>query len=465
MPSFGRKQLFGVALLTAAMFGLLSSAASANQAWVWACHGPNGESIDTNLLREPKPPGMGPNDAFSVGCSKDASLKLGTPAAGSVASIRLRLPGAVGQIAISQTARGSATGARYVVKFGGETLLDQTLNAPADLSIDPRPVTGSGDLTMTLSCGPGCTPGADPVSIDIANVRAQVVDTKAPYGISRNANSPVNKSATMFATAIAEDVGFSRAELVLSATPGGTPLLTKSEPIGSCNDLTPGVGELDLPLDANCVNGSVDKAVTVDTSAFDEGIYYWSMRVYDAVGNPATVLRSAGQEWEPFEVWHPVLGSPTQELRIGSSSTIGPEPQPGPKPPGSGGAGSNQPPGACRSPRLSVTLAQKPLRVSKSAAVLRYGKRYRFTGRLTCVVNGRRISAPKRTKVELLNKVGKKTVRKTGPKIADKGRFKISLKYPVGSRTLTFRFRNAGGQRSQVSIKIKVEKKKKKSRR
>ena len=120
--------------------------------------------------------------------------------------------------------------------------------------------------------------------------------------------------------------------------------------------------------------------------------------------------------------------------------------------------------GSCRSPRLSVSLGQKPLRVSKSVAVLQYGKRYRFVGRLTCVVKGRRVSAPKRTKVELLNKIGKKTYTKTGPRIASKGRFKVSLKYPVGSRTLIFRFRNADKQRSQVSIKIKVEKKKKSKR-
>ena len=42
---------------------------------------------------------------------------------------------------------------------------------------------------------------------------------------------------------------------------------------------------------------------------------------------------------------------------------------------------------------------------------------------------------------------------------------RVYLKYPVGTRTLIFRFRNSDGQRSQVSIKIKVEKKKKTSKR
>ena len=41
-------------------------------------------------------------------------------------------------------------------------------------------------------------------------------------------------------------------------------------------------------------------------------------------------------------------------------------------------------------------------------------KRYRFTGRLTCVINGKRRSAPKRTRIDILNKVGKKTVDEAG---------------------------------------------------
>ena len=61
----------------------------------------------------------------------------------------------------------------------------------------------------------------------------------------------------------------------------------------------------------------------------------------------------------------------------------------------------------CRSPRLSVFLAQKPLRVSSGVPVLKTGKRYRFSGRLTCVINGRRRSAPKRTRIDILNTVGK----------------------------------------------------------
>jgi hypothetical protein len=161
---------------------------------------------------------------------------------------------------------------------------------------------------------------------------------------------------------------------------------------------------------------------------------------------------------QEFEVWHPAAGSPTQTLNIGSSSLIVSESPPGTTPPKGGVQGNRA--GSCRSPRLSMSLDQKPLRISKGVAVLQYGKRYRFAGRLTCVVDGKRKSAPKRTRIQLLNKVGSKTVTKPAARVADKGRIKLSLKYPVGSRTLIFRFVNADRQRAQVSIKIKVEKKK-----
>ena len=99
------------------------------------------------------------------------------------------------------------------------------------------------------------------------------------------------------------------------------------------------------------------------------------------------------------------------------------------------------------------------MRVSKGTPVLQKNKRYRFSGRLTCVIKGKRVSAPKRTRVDIFNKVGKKTTEKAGTTVGDKGRLSIILSYP-SSRTITFRFTNSDGKRSQVSIKIKVESKK-----
>jgi hypothetical protein len=103
------------------------------------------------------------------------------------------------------------------------------------------------------------------------------------------------------------------------------------------------------------------------------------------------------------------------------------------------------------------------MRISKGVPVLQYGKRYRFNGRLTCVINGKRKSAPKRARVDILNKVGKKTYEKAGTTVRDSGKLTVILSYK-SSRTITFRFTNTDGQRSTVSIKVKVEKKKKSTR-
>ena len=108
-----------------------------------------------------------------------------------------------------------------------------------------------------------------------------------------------------------------------------------------------------------------------------------------------------------------------------------------------------------------MILAQKPLRVSKGRPVLRAIARYRFTGRLTCVINGRRRSAPKRARIDLLNTIGKRTIEKSGSTVRTKGAFQIILAYP-SSRLLTFRFTNSDGQRSQVRIRVVVQKKKSK---
>ena len=52
---------------------------------------------------------------------------------------------------------------------------------------------------------------------------------------------------------------------------------------------------------------------------------------------------------------------------------------------------------------------------------------------------------PKRARIDLQNKVGKKTSDKSGTTVADKGNFSIILAY-TSSRTLIFRFTQLGRQ-------------------
>lgn len=108
----------------------------------------------------------------------------------------------------------------------------------------------------------------------------------------------------------------------------------------------------------------------------------------------------------------------------------------------------------CAKPRLSVALASRPLRVSGGRSVLRAGKRYRFRGRLTCVVDGQRRSAQAGTRIELLRKVGRRTRRVTGATTRAGGRITKTLSYG-SSCTLIFRHRAQDGQ-GRVAIRLLV---------
>jgi hypothetical protein len=106
-----------------------------------------------------------------------------------------------------------------------------------------------------------------------------------------------------------------------------------------------------------------------------------------------------------------------------------------------------------------MSLAQKPLRVSKGVPVLLKNKKYRFTGRLTCVIGGRRRSAPKGAKVELLDLVRGKKVNRPKLTVGASGKLTVVVER-ASSRTLEFRYRAVDGRTSTVKIKIRVATKK-----
>ena len=199
-----------------------------------------------------------------------------------------------------------------------------------------------------------------------------------------------------------------------------------------------------MSINADCAEVAALK-LGLDTVNVPDGDYTLTVKVADWAGNvrestqPITVLNTRP------------INTPTQTLSIG---TTGIRRRATTNNGGSGGvAGASAQ--QCRSPRLSVFLAQKPLRVSRSTPVLKRGKRYRFSGRLTCVVNNRRRSAPKRTRIDILNTVGKQTMEKAGTTIKNSGSLSVILAYK-SSRLITFRFTNSDGQRSQVRIRVRV---------
>jgi hypothetical protein len=203
------------------------------------------------------------------------------------------------------------------------------------------------------------------------------------------------------------------------------------------------------PYCTGCTFAQVD--LPVDTTAYGDGPHHLTVTIRDTAGRSYSIEKD-------LEVWnHPPTGSPTATLDVGSAP--GATPQPGVNPSGPGGGVEGAAATSCKSPRLSMFLDQKPLRVSKGVPVLLKNKRYRFTGRLTCLVNNKRKSAAKGTKISLRNTVGRKTVTKPGTKVGSSGKIKLLLKYP-SSRTIEFRYTAGDGKTSKVRIKVRIAQRK-----
>jgi hypothetical protein len=224
------------------------------------------------------------------------------------------------------------------------------------------------------------------------------------------------------------------------------------DPQGSLADVTLTVDGALVDTKPLCACQSAAADLKLDTTGYGDGVHHLTITIRDSDGH------SAMPENRDFEILnHPPKGSPTATLNIGSGGAT-----PLPNVNGSGGSGGVEGVSAtsCRSPKLSMFLTQKPLRVSNGVPVLLKGKRYRFTGRLTCVVNGKRLSAAARSRIDVLNVVKGKTVRKGGATVRSKGKITLILAYP-SSRAIEFRYSNSDGKTSKVRIRVIVSKNRK----
>ena len=459
MPSVGGIQKLSMLVLAVAILGVTASSASAAPVWVWACQGPNGQTVETSLAQVAPPTGDGSVESAGAGCGGGVSLGFTRtdPIANSSATVRISLPSGLRATQVRVLRNGTGFGAapdtyRFSASLDGHGTLEQVNGNAALVGETTFNTNGSGALTFSLSCTSAtesCATGAPRVEIE--RIAVLVDDTVAPRG-AVGWNSPVDKSADLKPSVSDEGVGLERIEAVISAAAGAPALVTASVPVGACADLTPGDATNDRALSAACVTThTVVDGLSPDTSLLLDGKYWRTVTVYDAAGNASTLLD------QEFEVFHPNLGTNVQTLSIGSSGVDIPLANPSPGP-GGGTQGAQST--SCRSPRLSVSLGSKPLRISKGRPLLLANKRYRFEGRLTCVVNGKRRSAPKSTRIEILNKVGRKTVSKPATRLRAGGKLNALLKTPnvSGTRTLIFRYRNASGQRVQVSIRVTITK-------
>lgn len=474
-------------VVATAILAISAASASAGEVWMWACHGPNGQSLGLGGVVG----GGSSGDAAAVGscdtAGVDAARTLTATGAGGTATFKVSVPDGlkVKRVRIVRTANGLGTpgAATYTATYGPKPNSDNT-TFPADTLADtdfanPAPefaVSGAGELKLNLSCT--ATPCTG--SLAVQRVGFLVEDDDAPFALGVNRNNPVvttrdkllnDKGEVLRNPVTGEELFYvDEVPMILSGKDSGVGLdyavvsifgpglsAPTSDIVSfKCTDLSPGDATNDRPLDRTKCGDAAGEAFAKkwrDLIPGNGGTYGRSVVFFDAAGNRTTALDN-----DLFEV--SVISKPisTRTLSIGTDPLSLNETPGAPKPPSGGvqGAQRNQ----CRTPRLSVVLNSKPVRVSKGTPVLLYKKAYKFTGRLTCVIDGKRRSAPKRTKVSILNKVGKKTVRKPNTAIRDKGGVNLKLKF-VSSRTVIFRYTNADGQKSEVKIKVRVTKKKK----
>ena len=497
MPSVSLIRKLTVLGVAIASFGVSASSASASDVWLWACHSPSGEALDVGAHTQFSSQFGGTTARYGDGCANGAADGYGGGGIGS--SLSTAAPTVSGQskafsafavppglqlagvkLTRQTTGFNGATQPNNPITYSAKTsnsVLESTAltaAAPADVTGEatfstPTAASSGESVNVGVECAtgnPNTTCTSAPASVSVYRVGMRVVETganddanrptfalggtRSPAGGARPEDKIMNldvrandggiglKSATAF---------FEGGSAPVSASFGGT----------NCRELTPDDATVDLPLDADCPHVS-NVNLPIDTRQLPDGPgYKLHVVVTDWSGLTSEKIIDT-------EIANNVnLGQSSQTLSIGTSGNSTPNVVANTNNGGkSGVAGSSSQ--NCTTPRLSFSLSQKPMRISKGVPVLQSAKRYRFNGRLTCVINKKRRSAPKGARVEITNKIGKKTYTKTGTTVRSDGKLTIILSYKT-SRTVTFRFTNSDGKRSTVSIKIKVEKKKKASKR
>jgi hypothetical protein len=186
----------------------------------------------------------------------------------------------------------------------------------------------------------------------------------------------------------------------------------------------------------------------IDTTKVADGEHALDVTVEDAAGNAAVRVDRKIEVNNTLEVWRS-----TVVVTVGAGAL-----EPVPVPPGGGtppGGGQGGP--ACNEPRLSMSLADRPLRFRRGVPVLAGGRRYLFRGRLTCIIGGKRRAAPPGVVIAIRSLVRGRGVAKPPTTVGRKGQIKVRLRFYT-RRVVVFRVRGAAGELVRVRIPILVTK-------
>lgn len=268
----------------------------------------------------------------------------------------------------------------------------------------------------------------DSASAATAAAVVDAPDTTGPTGSVGGLRSPVRDSLTLTLDASDDGSGLGEALAYLDG------IRVAGRPLGDCT--------------LGCPRSVSNAALPLSLTGVPVGIHGLRVAVVDAAGNSSDLyvgdLTIAGPDPVFASTVSLTVGDPTRAAQAPSGTPL---------------TTTTAPPTTnavvCPSPRLSMWLADRPLRTTHGRAVLRAGGRYRFRGRLTCLIGGVRRGAPRGTPVDILFRLsrgGNHAV--TGATTIARGQLNVILSCR-SSRTLIFRHRS-GAATSTVRIPVTV---------
>ncbi|HEX5618005.1 MAG TPA: hypothetical protein VFX51_06270 [Solirubrobacteraceae bacterium] len=262
---------------------------------------------------------------------------------------------------------------------------------------------------------------------------AAVVDTNAPTGAVGGVRSQASGVLTLTVLAVDDGLGLSRAAAALD----GVALADAPFGDGTC---------VEAPDEAAGTGCPAVSTATLDvpTAGFADGPHELTVTVRDAALNVATLVRQSVTVANT-----PPKDTSTVTVSVGSGKIRAPSGSG----PGGGPVGPQE--GSCTSPRLEIFLASRPLRIRKGLPVLAAGHKYRWRGKLTCRIDGKRRPAPRGTVVQLRSIIGGRIVSTRKLKVGRRGKLSVRLALR-SSRVLVFRFAAADGDVVRVRMRVRV---------
>jgi hypothetical protein len=290
-----------------------------------------------------------------------------------------------------------------------------------------------------------------------ARAESGAPDTTPPRGAVGGLRSPA--SGTLELRLTASDGGWGLANAEASLDDSITTFARLGA--GACPE-HPALGGPEPPP-GSCPASVSGVALPLDTRSLLDGSHRLTVRVADAAANTATLLdRTIAVRNAPPSGRGPIA-SVTVGVAGGKAGASAGHPGGGHPPPGNGEGH-----GRCRRPKLKMRLARKPLWRTRPhhVPVLRYGRRYPYKGKLTCLnPSGKRVPAAKGTPVEVYYRVWHlsfkrpkgpvKYVRLRKIKVGKKGRLRVGLRFKTG-RTILFRYHGPYSELAKSKLRLAI---------